>query len=90
MYETCGFLYETTMMFCLIPETRQKTPQPVSGSMLSHQFFQMLPTEFQKNLAVAQAATLGVSVKTLDYWLGIWVQQTKLQRIAHGNYRKSA
>ncbi len=83
-------LMHAAMMFCLIPETKSKTPQPVSGSMLSRQFFDMLPAEFQKNLAVAQANTLGVSVKTVNNWLLDWTQKSKIEHVAHGSYKKRA
>ena len=83
-------LMHAAIIFNLIPETRKKEATPVSGSLLSRQFFKMLPADFEKNLAVIQASTLGVSVKTLNYWLDNWIKQSVIQRVAHGSYRKTA
>ena len=41
-----------------------------------------------KQEAVKQADVLGVSVKTIDYWLTKYVQSNEIQRIMNGKYQK--
>ena len=41
-----------------------------------------------KQEAVKQAEVLGVSVKTIDYWLTKYVQSNEIQRIMNGKYQK--
>ena len=60
----------------------------IGGNMLQRQFFQMLPTDFTKQDAITQAEVLGVSVKTIDYWLTKYVQSNEIQRIMNGKYQK--
>jgi hypothetical protein len=50
----------------------------------------MLPENFSKQDAVKQAQVLGVSVKTIDYWLSKYVNSGDLQRIMNGKYQKIA
>ena len=41
-----------------------------------------------KQEVVKQAEVLGVSVKTIDYWLTKYVQSNEIQRIMNGKYQK--
>ena len=51
--------------------------------------FQMLPTDVTKQDAVKQAQVLGLSIKTMDYWLTKFVNSGDLQRIMNGRYQKA-
>lgn len=42
-----------------------------------------------KQEAVKQAEVLGVSVKTINYWLTKYVQSNEIQRIMNGKYQKT-
>lgn len=83
-------LMHAAMVYDMLPETKQKEYSPVSGSLQARQFFDMLPWEFSRELAVEQAQVLGLSVRTIDGWLRFWTQNAVLQRVAHGSYSKCA
>ena len=82
-------LMHAAMVFQLMPELKATPVGEIGGNMLQKQFFQMLPTDFTKQEAVKQAEVLGVSVKTIDYWLTKYVQSNEIQRIMNGKYQKS-
>lgn len=77
------------MVFQMMPELKATPVGEIGGNMLQKQFFQMLPTDFTKQEAVKQAEVLGVSVKTINYWLTKYVQSNEIQRIMNGKYQKT-
>ena len=81
-------LMHAAMVFQMMPELKATPVGEIGGNMLQRQFFQMLPTDFTKQEAVKQAEVLGVSVKTIDYWLTKYVQSNEIQRIMNGKYQK--
>ena len=82
-------IMHAAMVFQMMPELKATPVGEIGGNMLQRQFFQMLPTDFTKQDAIAQAQVLGLSLNTLNKWLSKYVQQSKIQHIAHGEYRKS-
>ena len=53
---------------------------PMHAAMM----FQMLPTDSTKQDAIKQTQVLGLSIKTMDYWLTKFVNSGDLQRIMNG------
>ena len=82
-------LMHAAMVFQMMPELKATPVGEIGGNMLQKQFFQMLPTDFTKQEAVKQAEVLGVSVKTINYWLTKYVQSNEIQRIMNGKYQKT-
>ena len=82
-------LMHAAMVFQIMPKLKATPVGEIGGNMLQRQFFQMLPTDLTKQDAVKQAEVLGVSVKTIDYWLSKYVQSNEIQRIMNGKYQKT-
>ena len=78
------------MMYQILPEVKTTEVGEIGSNVLQKQFFKMLPENFSKQDAVKQAQVLGVSVKTIDYWLSKYVNSGDLQRIMNGKYQKIA
>lgn len=76
------------MMYQMLPDIKPTPTAEIGSNMLQRQFFGMLPENFSKQEAVKQAEVLGVSVKTIDYWLTKYVQSNEIQRIMNGKYQK--
>ena len=81
-------LMHSAMMFQMLPENKDAAPGEIGQTLIQRQFFDMLPADFTKQDAVKQAEVLGVSVKTIDYWLTKYVQSNEIQRIMNGKYQK--
>ena len=81
-------LMHSAMMFQMLPENKDAVPGEIGHTLIQRQFFDMLPADFTKQDAVKQAEVLGVSVKTIDYWLTKYVQSNEIQRIMNGKYQK--
>ncbi len=81
-------LMHSAMMFQMLPENKDAAPGEIGQTLIQRQFFDMLPADFTKQDAVKQANVLGVSVKTIDYWLTKYVQSNEIQRIMNGKYQK--
>ena len=81
-------LMHSAMMFQMLPENKNAAPGEIGQTLIQRQFFDMLPADFTKQDAVKQAEVLGVSVKTIDYWLTKYVQSNEIQRIMNGKYQK--
>ena len=81
-------LMHAAMVFQMMPELKATPVGEIGGNMLQRQFFQMLPTDFTKQDAIEQAQVLGVHIRTLERWLGKYVQTADIEHISHGNYRK--
>ena len=81
-------LMHSAMMFQMLPENKNAAPGEIGQTLIQRQFFDMLPADFTKQDAVKQANVLGVSVKTIDYWLTKYVQSNEIQRIMNGKYQK--
>ena len=81
-------LMHSAMMFQMLPEKKDAAPGEIGQTLIQRQFFDMLPADFTKQDAVKQAEVLGVSVKTIDYWLTKYVQSNEIQRIINGKYQK--
>ena len=81
-------LMHSAMMFQMLPEKKDAAPGEIGQTLIQRQFFDMLPADFTKQDAVKQAEVLGVSVKTIDYWLTKYVQSNEIQRIMNGKYQK--
>ena len=83
-------LMHAAMMYQILPEVKTTEVGEIGSNVLQKQFFKMLPENFSKQDAVKQAQVLGVSVKTIDYWLSKYVNSGDLQRIMNGKYQKIA
>ena len=81
-------LMHSAMMFQMLPENKDAAPGEIGQTLIQRHFFDMLPADFTKQDAVKQAEVLGVSVKTIDYWLTKYVQSNEIQRIMNGKYQK--
>ena len=81
-------LMHSAMMFQMLPKNKEAVPGEIGHTLIQKQFFEMLPADFTKQDAVKQANVLGVSVKTIDYWLTKYVQSNEIQRIMNGKYQK--
>ena len=81
-------LMHAAMVFQMMPELKATPVGEIEGNMLQRQFFQMLPTDFTKQDAIAQAEVLGVAETTMKRWLTKYVQTSDIERIGHGLYKK--
>ena len=77
-------LMHAAMMFQMLPENKAAMPGELGQTLIPKQFFQMLPADFTKQDAVKQAEVLGLSIKTMDYWLTKFVNSGDIQRIMNG------
>ena len=82
-------LLHATMMYQMLPKSKDAVPGEIGQSLIQKQFFQMLPADFTKQDAVKMAEVLGVNNKTIEYWLSKYVNNGELQRIMNGKYQKS-
>ena len=82
-------LLHATMMYQMLPKSKDVVPGKIGQSLIQKQFFQMLPADFTKQDAVKMAEVLGVNNKTIEYWLSKYVNTGELQRIMNGKYQKS-
>ena len=62
-------LLHATMMYQMLPKSKDAVPGEIGQSLIQKQFFQMLPADFTKQDAVKMAEVLGVNNKTIEYWL---------------------
>ena len=62
-------LLHATMMYQMLPKSKDVVPGEIGQSLIQKQFFQMLPADFTKQDAVKMAEVLGVNNKTIEYWL---------------------
>lgn len=83
-------LLHAAMTFEMLPELKHQQYSPVSGSLQARQFFDMLPREFSKSLAVQSAESIGLSVGTMSNWLSFWTKSGVLQTVRKGEYVKCA
>jgi len=61
----------------------------VSMSMQERDLLRKLPMEFKRNQGLSIAQSIGIPERTFDDILKKWNSQKVLQKISHGNYKKS-
>ena len=81
-------LLHAAMMYQMLPNIKDAVPGEIGQTLIQKQFFQMLPADFTKQDAVKTAEVLGVPIKTMEDWLKKSVQQSSIERVSHGLYRK--
>lgn len=83
-------LIHAALMYDLLPKEQLTEVGEPQQQVLKKQFLDMLPAEFTKQDIIAQAKTIGVSVRTVEGWINKLIQTAIIERLTQGSYRKKA
>ena len=76
-------------VFSMLPSS----PQPVAlgkgqRNLLKQQFFDRLPSDFDRKAYSQLAEELGLNPKSIDRTIRKWCDEGRIENIAHGRYQK--